>query len=75
MVRVWRKSYQVRQGNFSDDISPEPRSQLRTTVTKDTGGEWVTSFNSVNWDKFYGKSTHDGYFNFTDDFKSLVNIW
>ena len=61
------------QFSKTDDISVEPQqvNYAIQSVTKDTiGGDWVTSFNSVyTATSFDGKSTHDGYFNFTDDFK------
>ena len=63
------------QFSKTDDISVEPQqvNYAIQSVTKDTiGGEWVTSFNSVyTATSFDGKSTHDGYFNFTDDFKKF----
>ena len=47
------------------------------STTKDTlGGDWVTSFNSVYTPtSFDGKSTHDGYINFTDDFKKWTGTY
>tara|TARA_A100001388_G_scaffold96076_1_gene69895 strand:- start:2533 stop:3525 length:993 start_codon:yes stop_codon:yes gene_type:complete len=61
------------QFSKTDDISVEPQqvNYAIQSVTKDTiGGDWVTSFNSVyTATSFDGKSTHDAYFNFTDDFK------
>jgi len=61
------------QFSKTDDISVEPQqvNYAIQSTTKDTlGGDWVTSFNSVyTATSFDGKSTHDGYINFTDDFK------
>ena len=66
------------QFSKTDDISVEPQqvNYWIQSTTKDTlGGDWVTSFNSVYTTSFDGKSTHDGYINFTDDFKKWTYIW
>ena len=59
------------QFSKEEDISTEPQQinyAIRST-TKDNKN-WITSFNSVyTATSFDGKSTHDAYFNFTDDFK------